>query len=332
MVNSLRNNSAKSNNTRVNSRNNSTNQSTFSASNISSKISNSVSNISSFFNGKKNNKNSNLNNSSRLTNLNNGSSVKNNSVKATKNSSSTIILVVVVILLVIILAVGGYFAYKYLNKNSLAKETTKQYIPYIHDASIDKRIAGGSIPRSADGNEYNINFWIYVNDYVVRKSVDKCIIYRGQAPNGMLMDASVDMASGNTNINCNPGVWLLKDVNTLRIIIGLDTNYGASSCDTSVTQACQSEVQDVDFCDIEHFPLQRWVNVNLTLRNNVLDVFFDGTLKKSMILKGFPMLSNNDMLICPDGGFNGYISNMKYSNKAVSINKIENMYKSGPTL
>ena len=44
------------------------------------------------------------------------------------------------------------------------------------------------------------------------------------------------------------------------------------------------------------------------MRNNVIDVFFDGLLKKSCILKGFPVLSNNDMLICPDGGFNGYIS------------------------
>ena len=57
----------------------------------------------------------------------------------------------------------------------------------------------------------------------------------------------------------------------------------------------------------------------MTMRNNVVDIFFDGTLKKSCILKGFPILSNNDMLVCPDGGFNGYISNMKYSNKALPV-------------
>lgn len=331
MVNSLRNNFNRANNTKLNSKNNSG----FSASNISSKLSNSLSDVSSYFSGKKNNSNGKTNSSTNrlrtnnLTNNSSSASVKNNSKS---NSSSTIIMVVVIILLIIILAVAGYFLYKYLNKGNLSKATTKQFIPYIHDASVDKRIASGSIPRSADGNEYNINFWVYVNDYVVRKSQDKCILYRGEAPTGMLNDASVDVASGNPNINCNPGVWLLKNVNTFRIIVGLDTNYGKKDCDTSVTQACQSGVQDVDVCDIENFPLQRWVNVNITLRNNVLDVFFDGSLKKSTVLKGFPMLSNHDMLVCPDGGFNGYISNMKYSNKAVSINKIESMYKSGPTL
>lgn len=333
MANSLRNNSTRVNNVKLNSRNNSSNaNSGFSASNISSRISNSLSDVSSFFSGKKNNSNLKNNNSTNRMKTNNSSNTGTVKKSNSSGSSSTVIMILVLILFIIILGVGGYYLYKYLNKHNLSNETTKQFIPYIHDASIDKRIASGSIPRSADGNEYNINFWVYVNDYVVRKSQDKCILYRGEAPAGTLNDASVDVASGNPNVNCNPGVWLLKNVNTLRIIVGLETNYGVSNCDTSVTQACESGVQDVDVCDIENFPLQRWVNVNITLRNNVIDVFFDGALKKSTILKGFPMLSNNDMLVCPDGGFNGYISNMKYSNKAVSMSKIENMYKSGPTL
>ena len=218
-----------------------------------------------------------------------------------------------------------------MKQASPSELVTKQFIPYIHDASIDKRISNGSIPRSSEGNEYNINFWIYVNDYSVRKAEDKCILYKGETPEGPLNDASIDAASGNPNLTCNPGIWLLKNVNTFRIIIGLETNYNQDECGPT-PQVCQSGAQDVDICEIENFPLQRWVNVNVTMRNNVIDIFFDGALKKSCILRGFPILSNNDMLICPDGGFNGYISNMKYSNKALSIKKIESMYNSGPTL
>jgi Tfp pilus assembly protein PilV len=292
---------------------------------VKNTLSDTFSNVTSFFGGdKKNNSKANGNSNSNSK----GNSNANNSDK-----SSTMFIIIAVVLLVIVLGVAGYFVHRYMKQKNPSELSTKQFIPYIHDASIDKRISNGSIPQSSDGNEYNINFWIYVNDYTVNKDVDKCIIYRGETPEGTLNNASVDASGGNPNISCNPGVWLLKNVNTLRIIVGLETNYNQSNCETSATsQACQSGAQDVDVCEIQNFPLQRWVNVNITMRNNVIDVFFDGLLKKSCILKGFPLLSNNDMLICPDGGFNGYISNMKYSNKAVAVSKIEAMYKSGPTL
>ena len=298
--------------------------------NNSKNLSNTLSNVTSFFGGNKN-KNNGKNNTGKnnLNKVNGNSNANSNNAKSGK--SSKIFVIVAVVLLVIILAVAGYFVYRYMKQNNPSELVTKQFIPYIHDASIDKRISNGSIPRSSDGNEYNMNFWVYVNDYTVNKSVDKCIVYRGETPEGTLTSASVEANSGNPNISCNPGIWLLKNVNTLRIVVGLETNYNQDECGPT-PQVCQSGAQDVDICEIENFPLQRWVNINMTMRNNVIDVFFDGNLKKSCILKGFPVLSNNDMLICPDGGFNGYISNMKYSNKALSTGTIESMYQSGPTL
>ena len=329
----LGNNSAKLGNNGTNnlSRNvtngNSNNSGRNNSKGVKNTLSNTFSNVTSSLGVSKNNKG---NNNTSKVNANNSNS---NSNSKNSGSSSKIFIIVAVVLLIIILLVAGYFVHRYMKQKNPSELKTKQFIPYIHDASIDKRISNGSIPRSSDGNEYNINFWIYVNDYTVNKDVDKCILYRGETPNGLLTNASVDASGGNSNITCNPGIWLLKNVNTLRIIVGLETNYNKKDCETTATsQACQSGAQDVDICEIKNFPLQRWVNLNITMRNNVIDVFFDGALKKSCILKGFPVLSNNDMLICPDGGFNGYISNMKYSNKALAVSKIESMYKSGPTL
>ena len=243
---------------------------------------------------------------------------------------SSIFVIVGVVLLLIILAVAGYFIYKYMKAKTPGAADTKQFIPYIHDASIEKRISHGSIPQSSQGNEYNMNFWIYVNDYGVRKPDDKCIIYKGERPAGELNNAGVDSAATNQNTACNPGIWLLKNVNTFRVIIGLDTVYGASPCQSN--PVCGSGALDIDYCDIENFPLQRWVNVNVALHNNVLDVFFDGALKKSTILKGAPLATTGDLLICPSLGFNGYLSNMKYSNVSLGVDKIMAMYKAGPTL
>ena len=57
-----------------------------------------------------------------------------------------------------------------------------------------------SIPESSQGNEYNINMWVYVNDYVYRKDEDKCILYKGDVV-GALNNAEVE---NNVNTKCNP--------------------------------------------------------------------------------------------------------------------------------
>ena len=46
----------------------------------------------------------------------------------------------------------------------------------------------------------------------------------------------------------------------------------------------------MEVCDIENFPLQTWVCLNLSLRNNVLDIFMNGHLVKSCIMKGVQQL------------------------------------------
>ena len=58
----------------------------------------------------------------------------------------------------------------------------------------------------------------------------------------------------------------------------------------------------------------------------------DGNLVKSCILEGFPIINKGDLYICKDGGYNGYISNLKYSNKALSTQEISKIYRAGPTL
>jgi hypothetical protein len=322
------------NNSRVNSGNNSRvnsgNNSRVNSGNNSRVNSGNNNSSKSFFNKTLNSAKSAFS-SNKSNNVSRNNSA-NNSVTNKKSNSSTIFVVIAVVLLLVVLGIAGYFIYRHMNQTKKSDTVTKQFIPYIHDASILKRISNGSIPTSSSGNEYNINFWVYVNDYGVRRNEDKCILYKGETPTGLLNDASLDSTGANPNVECNPSVWLLKDVNKLRVVVGLDKKASGNCASGSTQQACQSGELDADMCEIEYFPLQKWVAVNITMRNNVVDIFFDGTLKKSCVLTGAPIVSKGDLLVCPDGGFNGYVSNMKYSNKALAADKIFNMYKSGPTL
>ena len=275
-------------------------------------------------NNSNNNINSNNNNSNILNNLVNNANNKANNKK--QKSSSNMIVYIGIAILIIVLIVAGYFIYKHFKKTRVSQVVSKTFIPIIHDASIDKRINYGSIPESSQGNEYNINMWVYVNDYVYRKDEDKCILYKGDVI-GALNNGEVE---NNVNTKCNPSIWLLKNVNTLRVLIGLETKYGAQDC--NATSPVCGETVDAETCDIKNFPLQTWVNINISLRSNVLDIFLNGNLHKSCILEGFPIINKGDLYICKDGGYNGYLSKLVYSNKALSTKEIMNKYKNGPTL
>ena len=77
------------------------------------------------------------------------------------------------------------------------------------------RFSHGSIPASTEKNSYNYNFWMYVNDYDYRNAEDKCVLFKG----------SLKKSVHSNDTNENPGVYLLKNNNTLRVLINLETSY-----------------------------------------------------------------------------------------------------------
>ena len=232
-----------------------------------------------------------------------------------KNSKKggSIVPIIIVLVVILVICIIAYFIFNFINRDTVAGIKTKEFIRYIHDAKVYKKVSNSSIPSSAQGNEYNINFWIYINDYTYRYSDMKCIMNKGEV--------------GYEDLS-NPGIWLLPNTNTFRVQVGLET--GVDKCTPGLTSEDENEA--VDVCDIEDIPLQRWLNFNVSLYNSSLDIFMNGKLHKSCHLKGFPKVNNGHMHICNNGGFNGFISNVKFTNKALPLNTIEGIYKSGPTL
>jgi hypothetical protein len=250
--------------------------------------------------------------------------------------SKKVFIVIGVILLLVILGVGGYFLYRYF-KNRKVFSKSKLLIPYIHDAQIDKLFSNSSIPKSASGNEYNINMWIYVNDYNYRHDNDKCILIKIDSKH--LNNSEQIPGIDDTSVinNGNPSIWLRKNENTLVVATGLDTLLDTNDCSSGKTRCNGNGGKDNDKCEIKNFPLQRWVNVNVSLRNNVLDIFMDGSLKKSCILTGSPTANAGDVHVLKTGtdqetGFNGYLSKLEFTNKALSTDQIMKRYKKGPTV
>lgn len=86
----------------------------------------------------------------------------------------------------------------------------------------------------------------------------------------------------------------------------------------------------VGTCVYKMLPLQKWVNVIVSVYNQVVDIYVDGQLGSSCVLKGYPAISTADVMLTPDGGFSGQMSNVVFSNTAMTATKARQLYYAGP--
>lgn len=83
-------------------------------------------------------------------------------------------------------------------------------------------------------------------------------------------------------------------------------------------------------CLVEDFPLQKWVHVVISQYNQVLDIYVDGKLRSSCVMPGFPMLTQENLVLSPDEGFSGQMTGVTYYNTALGADEVYHIYKDGP--
>lgn len=101
----------------------------------------------------------------------------------------------------------------------------------------------------------------------------------------------------------------------------------SSSCNSDNSM---NEDPTVGTCVVKMIPLQKWVHIVVSVYNQVVDIYIDGLLSSSCVLKKFPALNTTDVHITPDGGFSGMISRVKFTNSAMTIQQAKTIYYEGP--
>lgn len=83
---------------------------------------------------------------------------------------------------------------------------------------------------------------------------------------------------------------------------------------------------------IGDLPYNKWFHVTIRLKNNLLDTYVNGVVAKRTILKFVPKQNYNDVNVCQNGGFDGQLSDLKYSSYALSAFEINRLVAAGPSL
>ncbi len=180
----------------------------------------------------------------------------------------------------------------------------KQLLIFTQDpeSSSSKTIARSV--NANDGIEFTWSVWIYIDDLEYGKGKYKHIFSKGNSDvqdNGLIFP------------NNAPGLYISPFKNDLVVIMNTHNVIN----------------EEVIINDI---PLNKWVNVIIRCQNDVLDVYINGTITRSIKLNGVPKQNYGDVYVAMNGGFSGNISNLWYYNYALGTTAIQSLSRQGPNL
>jgi hypothetical protein len=232
--------------------------------------------------------------------------------------------IVVKIIFSILALVALYYLYKYLfSSNGLEGRTV---LSSIQTASTETGKAynaiGDSIPAIYEGGEFTLNGWIYINDYAVRRGLNKHVFSLGG--DGFLTLA-VYLGPYKNSLQVRVTTEDSATTKSPLTTTALSTIFNTSQTDSSLTDTTAP-------CDISSIDLQKWVQVTVALNNKICDVYIDGKLARSCILPSFYRVNRNNFKFtaCDFNGFGGFVSNTSLYNYALNPEQVWKLYMAGP--
>ena len=223
-------------------------------------------------------------------------------------SALSIVFTISIIVLIIMLA--KYFL---SDKNSLSSIQNGQNSATISASSLATNSSGAS-----DSN-FSYSVWFYVNDWNYRYGEPKVVFGRM----GASSDASGGSVSGVSGLDPCPSVVLGAIENNL--IVSLGCYPGVNEQPT--TPGGKTVIHN---CMVSNIPIQKWVNLTLSVYGRTLDLYIDGKLVRTCLLPGIANVNNNsDIYVTPKGGFNGWTSNLQYYPNSLNPQEAWNIYTKG---
>jgi len=164
------------------------------------------------------------------------------------------------------------------------------------------------------GIEFTWSVWLFINNIGSTVSNNPTITkYQHIFNKG---DNTFDPVSGVSSVNNAPGLYLSTSSNTLRVYMDNVVN------DTSISNS--------QYLDITNVPINKWVNVMIRLKNNLMDIYVNGTVSGIKQFTNVPKQNYNNVNICQNGGFSGYLSDLRYFDHELSVFEINNIVLAGP--
>jgi len=173
-----------------------------------------------------------------------------------------------------------------------------------------KTLASSETPSS----NFAYSVWLYVNDWNYQYGKPKVLFGR--------MGSKSDTVDPLTGISGTDPCPLVK-------LGSLENSVEINLACFSTTDSKQTTIHK---CIVSNIPIQRWVNLAVSVYGRTLDVYMNGKLVKTCVMPGIAKVNNNaDVFLTPNGGFDGWTSKFAYFPMPINPEDAWTTYTKGPT-
>ena len=224
----------------------------------------------------------------------------------------------IVLMVVVILVIYLLFRYMFQDINTLQQNVVNgQNLTTIQASSLATNGSGVS------SNNFAYSIWFYVNDWNYRYGEPK-VVFGRMGKSGVAGSSSANSING---MDPCPAVVLGAIENNLSIALGC---YPGLDNPAPITGSGSTPTSVVHTCNVANVPIQKWVNLLISVYGRTMDVYLDGKLVKTCLLPGIAMVNtNSNVYITPSGGFNGWTSKFQYWPNSLNPQDAWNVYTQG---
>ena len=223
-------------------------------------------------------------------------------------SPLSIVITIVVIVLILML-----LRYMFSDPYTLQSMQDAKTSSTINSASLATN--GSGIPSS----NFSYSVWFYINNWNYRYGESKVIFGRMGSTSG----TETGSVPGINGQDPCPAVVLGAVENN--IAVSLACFPGA---DQQPTTPGSNTI--IHTCSVANIPIQKWVNLSISVYGRSMDIYIDGKLVRTCLLPGVANVNNNsNIYVTPLGGFDGWTSKFQYYPNSINPQEAWNIYTQG---
>jgi len=220
---------------------------------------------------------------------------------------SIVITIVVIVLILMLLKYIFSDPYTLQNMQDGTTATT------INASSLATN--GSSTPSS----NFAYSIWFYIDNWNYRYGESKIIFGRM----GSASSQGTGSVSGINGLDPCPAVVLGAVENDISVSLGC-----YPGADQQPTTTGGNTV--VHTCSVSNVPIQKWVNLIVSVYGRSMDLYIDGKLVRTCLLPGVASVNNNsNVYVTPMGGFEGWTSKFQYYPNSINPQEAWNIYTKG---
>ena len=219
------------------------------------------------------------------------------------------IVITIVVIVLIFMLLRYFFTDPYTLQNIQDGQTTST----ISASSLATN--GSNTPSS----NFAYSVWFYINDWNYRYGEPKVIFGRM----GAQSNSGSGSISGVNGLDPCPAVVLDAVENNVSVSLGC---YPGADQEPTTTGGKTI----VHTCSVANVPIQKWVNLIISVYGRTMDLYIDGKLVRTCLLPGVASVNNNaNIYVTPAGGFDGWTSKLQYYPNSLNPQQAWNIYSQG---